>query len=679
MQTRGVLLYGLPGTGKTHFARAVAKETGSNMLSIDPSMINDSLVGESEKYIRAAFSLAKKLHPCVIFIDEADSLFYRRESHDRTWERSSLTQFLQEMDGIKQDKKSPFILAASNRPEDLDTAFLRRLPQKIPFSLPNHQSRAEILRLNLTEEELDGVDIDYIASSTEGYSGSDLKSLCGHVARIWLQEHGFRLLANGLPLKPRLTKEHFDMALKRMKPSVSEQDTKSMARFTERFGPDTETRGTTQHEESRRAKIGKSIYQVSKLSAGAVPIISPIDGCQGKVPKTMDYKDIPLPTSTSIRLLKLYTLQDGNLPGLYDKIRFSVVSKDLEDHIDYFALSYTWGDPRTIYTSQEDIFPSKDWSAATHGIYKEDESDERPVMVGANLYAALITIRAGLALGDFARTHGDQYQAHNPGYSYIWIDALCINQDSKEEKNQQVPLMDRIYSQARATFMWLGGAEELVTKGVQAIGSRLHGILDRLEEDFDIRTQKATQEMLGSVHLCGSASLCESFDICDPLAYSKIGIDPIEREELIGWFLFINRAWFSRAWIIQEWALSPNCIFVTGDITISARAFAASKNTFQHGCWLSSIGELIQRNTVNLVMMDKSPEALHVFPVHDAYHGPTNTTWARRPTIFELPPDYEHSMDLVDTLATVESIRERLGHDISDSGVGFPISWDVST
>ncbi|KAM3562275.1 hypothetical protein ARSEF4850_002844 [Beauveria asiatica] len=190
VQISGALLYGPPGTGKTHLSRAIANSMGSSMLALDSAALQCKYVGETEKYIRAAFSLARKLDPCIIFLDEVDALFYRRASSDRSWQRSALTQFLQEMDGLHAEQPgTPFVLVATNRPGDLDTAFLRRLPQKIYFELPDSAARAQILRVLLNEEDLGpDVDIDELAALTDGYSGSDLKSVCAEAALLWVLE-----------------------------------------------------------------------------------------------------------------------------------------------------------------------------------------------------------------------------------------------------------------------------------------------------------------------------------------------------------------------------------------------------------------------------------------------------------------------------------------------------------
>lgn len=127
----GVLLYGPPGTGKTLLAKAVAKESGATVLEVSGSDVFDMYVGEGEKNVKAIFSLAQKLSPCVVFIDEADALFGSRHGHSsRTAHREIINQFLKEWADFKS---SAFIMVATNRPSDLDDAVLRVSPQ---FILP---------------------------------------------------------------------------------------------------------------------------------------------------------------------------------------------------------------------------------------------------------------------------------------------------------------------------------------------------------------------------------------------------------------------------------------------------------------------------------------------------------------------------------------------------------------
>ncbi|OJT03134.1 ATPase family AAA domain-containing protein 1 [Trametes pubescens] len=179
----GCLLFGPPGTGKTLVVRALAKEAGCRMLVVSPSDIMDMYVGEGEKLVRAVFSLARRLSPCVVFVDELDALFgarLSRESGNSLAHRGVITEFMQEMDGLKSSKESNVIvIGATNRPFDLDDAVLRRLPRRLLVDLPGEKERAEILKILLRDETLaDDVDLRVLAQKTESFSGSDLKHLC---------------------------------------------------------------------------------------------------------------------------------------------------------------------------------------------------------------------------------------------------------------------------------------------------------------------------------------------------------------------------------------------------------------------------------------------------------------------------------------------------------------------
>ncbi|KAI8168445.1 Mus7/MMS22 family protein [Colletotrichum sp. SAR 10_70] len=239
----GCLLYGPPGTGKTLLAKAVAKESGANMLEVSGASINDMYVGQSEKNVRALFSLAKKLSPLVIFIDEADALLAARGQRNRAAHRETINQFLREWDGMNDTKA--FIMVATNRPFDLDDAVLRRLPRKILVDLPLKQDRASILRILLKGEDLDdSVSIDDVARQTVLYSGSDLKNLCVAAAMTAVQEESEEAAKHTgpepyvFPPKRTLRKHHFDKALKMIAASVSEDmdSLKSIRRFDEKYG-----------------------------------------------------------------------------------------------------------------------------------------------------------------------------------------------------------------------------------------------------------------------------------------------------------------------------------------------------------------------------------------------------------------------------------------------------------
>ncbi|KAF2036236.1 AAA-domain-containing protein [Setomelanomma holmii] len=184
----GALLYGPPGTGKTLLAKAVAKESGSTVLEVSGSQIMDKYVGEGEKNVAAIFSLARKLSPCIVFLDEADAVFASRDAmRERTSHRDILNQFLKEWDGLND--LSVFVMVATNRPFDLDDAVIRRLPRRLLVDLPTHADRKEILRIHLKGEQLDdSVDLEDLAKRTPFYSGSDLKNIAVSAALACVKE-----------------------------------------------------------------------------------------------------------------------------------------------------------------------------------------------------------------------------------------------------------------------------------------------------------------------------------------------------------------------------------------------------------------------------------------------------------------------------------------------------------
>ncbi|GME80957.1 unnamed protein product [Ambrosiozyma monospora] len=177
---KGVLLYGPPGCGKTMIAKALAAKSQANFISIRMSTIMDKWYGESNKLVDAIFSLAGKIQPCIVFIDEIDSFFRERSSSDHELTAMLKAEFMTLWDGLSSNGRI-LVLGATNRPDDIDGAFMRRMPKRFAVTLPNAEQRAKIL-----EKVLDGLDYDFEISElvdiTEGLSGSDLKELCRNAA-----------------------------------------------------------------------------------------------------------------------------------------------------------------------------------------------------------------------------------------------------------------------------------------------------------------------------------------------------------------------------------------------------------------------------------------------------------------------------------------------------------------
>lgn len=237
VNVKGALLYGPPGTGKTQLVRAMANDSSSCMIAITASDIESKWVGQTEKNISAAFSLARKLSPCILFIDEVDALLYRRSSCDQSWRRESLTQFLQEMDGLSNNRDAPFVIGATNHPMDLDEAFLWRLPYKVMLGMPGLEEREKILNIFLKVDDLDPlVSIKALAHQTGGYTGSDLRSLCGQAALDFAIEQAKSRSGNGdgteASVKLRLGVKHFVGALRKVQPSVSARSVREIEKFS---------------------------------------------------------------------------------------------------------------------------------------------------------------------------------------------------------------------------------------------------------------------------------------------------------------------------------------------------------------------------------------------------------------------------------------------------------------
>ena len=197
-------------------------------------------VGESEKNVKALFSLARKIQPCVVFLDEVDAIFgSRRSDHSNPSHREIINQFMSEWDGIASENRGVIIMGATNRPFDLDEAILRRLPRRILVDLPSELDRLEILRIHLKGEKLDdSVDLQALAKRTPFYSGSDLKNVCVAAALTAVEEQT-KLTTSDETFKSRLlTSRHFDFSLRSISASINEDmaTLHELRKFDQKYG-----------------------------------------------------------------------------------------------------------------------------------------------------------------------------------------------------------------------------------------------------------------------------------------------------------------------------------------------------------------------------------------------------------------------------------------------------------
>ncbi|KAJ6444221.1 ATPase family AAA domain-containing protein [Purpureocillium lavendulum] len=192
----GVLLFGPPGCGKTMLAKALAHESGASFINLHISTMTEKWYGDSNKIVRAVFSLARKMQPAIIFIDEIDAVLGTRRSGEHEASGMVKAEFMTLWDGLTSANASGMpaqivVLGATNRIHDIDEAILRRMPKKFPVPLPGQEQRRRILQLVLQDTKTDAeeFDLDYVAKITAGMSGSDIKEACRDAAMAPVREY----------------------------------------------------------------------------------------------------------------------------------------------------------------------------------------------------------------------------------------------------------------------------------------------------------------------------------------------------------------------------------------------------------------------------------------------------------------------------------------------------------
>jgi transitional endoplasmic reticulum ATPase len=227
---KGILMYGLPGTGKTLLAKAVASESNSNFISIKGPEVFSKYVGESEEAVREIFKKARQVAPCILFIDEIDSIAPRRGSRgsDSGVGDRVVNQLLTELDGI-ESLEGVTVIAATNRPDMIDPAIMRpgRIDRTMEVEIPDFEARKKIFEVHTEDMPLaDDVDLEELAEKAKNYVGSDIESICREAGMIALRRN---------PDTEEVTMEDFEESIKGVKPTATEDNREQYDQMMQRM------------------------------------------------------------------------------------------------------------------------------------------------------------------------------------------------------------------------------------------------------------------------------------------------------------------------------------------------------------------------------------------------------------------------------------------------------------
>ena len=222
----GILLYGLPGTGKTLIAEAIAHETGASFFSVKCSDLGSKWFGETEQNIRDVFEAAREAKNAVIFFDEIEA--YASNRRENSAMERSIPEFLAQMQGVGESNNQEriLIIGATNKPWRLDGAFLRpgRFDDKIYVPLPDEKARRKIIDDRVCDVPMEeGIDFETLAKITDGYNGADMDYLCEKA-----KEFALHRVIQDKDTNETLTKADFALAIECVKSSVLDVDRKEM-------------------------------------------------------------------------------------------------------------------------------------------------------------------------------------------------------------------------------------------------------------------------------------------------------------------------------------------------------------------------------------------------------------------------------------------------------------------
>jgi len=237
---KGLLLFGPPGNGKTMLAKAVANEANCRFFNITAASLTSKYVGEGEKLVRALFAVAIYIQPAIIFIDEIDSLLFERKDNDHEASRRLKTEFLSQFDGMQSNSQDRIlVMGATNRPQELDNAALRRFPKRIYIGLPDRETRRSMIKklLDKQSHSLRSYHLDELSRLTDGYSGSDLTALAKDASLGPIREQSVESLkvASASSIRP-INLDDFKQSLNKIRQSTPKNSLSELDKWNRDYG-----------------------------------------------------------------------------------------------------------------------------------------------------------------------------------------------------------------------------------------------------------------------------------------------------------------------------------------------------------------------------------------------------------------------------------------------------------
>jgi len=237
---KGLLMFGPPGNGKTLLAKALAAEAQSNLINISSSSLTSKWLGEGEKLVKALFTVARHIQPSIIFIDEIDALLSERRSGEHEGVRRIKTEFLLQFEGMTTgENERVVVVAATNRPHELDDAALRRFTKRVYVQMPDVETRRALITQLLSKHgsPLSNKEISKVVSMTEGYTCSDLTNLARDAALAPVREISTTKLATIDPKDIRnIQLQDFIKSSERVRRSLNTETLNSFEKWNKAFG-----------------------------------------------------------------------------------------------------------------------------------------------------------------------------------------------------------------------------------------------------------------------------------------------------------------------------------------------------------------------------------------------------------------------------------------------------------